>query len=134
MTRRLDVSWGHQERAVARSVEELDELLDRLDAAARADGRPQDVQLTASDGGGTLGVVVGDRRTVLNHVPADGDPPYMTSRGEEDADRVLTFFVAGDHHSEAHWRNTVPMVAGREAARTFLLSGRLDDRVRWEEV
>ena len=134
MTRRLDVSWGREGTAVVGSVEELDELLDRLDAEAGTDGRPQDVQLTASDGGGTLGVVVGDRRTVLNHVPANGDPPYMTSRGEEDDDRVFTFYVAGDHHSEAHWRNTVPMAVGREAARAFLLSRRLDDSVRWEEV
>jgi hypothetical protein len=134
MTRHLDASWGDGEDAVVRSVEELDELLHRVDAAASANGRPQDVQLTASDGGGTLGVVVGDRRTVLNHVPEDGDPPYMTSRGEDDSDRVFTFYVAGAHHSEAHWRNTVPMAVGLEAARAFLLSGRLDDRVSWEEV
>jgi len=117
-----------------RSVEELDELLDRCDAEASANGRPQDVQLTPSDGGGTLGVVVGDRRTVLNHMPADDDPPYTTSRGEENVDRVLTFYVAGDHHCEARWRSTVPLGVGREVARAFMRSGRLDDRVNWEEV
>ena len=33
---------------------------------------------------GTLGLVVGHERSVLNHVPPDGNPPYMSSVGDED--------------------------------------------------
>ena len=77
---------------------------------------------------------MGNDRSVLNHVPSNGKPPYMTSHGDDDEDRPFTFYVAGDHHSETSWRHTIPVSTAREAARVFLLTGRLDDRVEWEEV
>jgi hypothetical protein len=73
------VEWGHERREETESLEELDELLDRVAAEARAHGRPQDVQVTCGDAG-TLGVVVGSDRSVLNHVPGDLDPPYGERR------------------------------------------------------
>jgi Immunity protein Imm1 len=131
MSMATEVTWGSGGRQVVRTVEELDALLDRIDDEARRTGRAQDVQLTGPGDAGTLGVVVGHDRSVLNHVPADGNPPYVISAGEQDEDRPFTFYVAGDHHSEALWRHTIPVAQAREAARTFLLTGRLDDRVRW---
>ena len=35
---------------------------------------------------------------------------------------------------EMHWRHTIPAELAREATRTFLLTGRLDDRVTWSEA
>ena len=58
----------------------------------------------------------------------------MTSIGDDDRDVPFTFFVADDHHSETDWRTTIPAQAAREAARVFLLTGGLDDRLRWEAV
>lgn len=127
----LTATWAHDQRALLTTVEELDALLDRLARDARAADRPQDVQLTAHGGAGTLGIVFGHDRSFLNHIPANGDPPYLTSLGEQDAQRPFTFYVAGDHHSESAWRNTVPAHAARQAAREFLLTGALDPRVRW---
>jgi len=98
----LTATWAHDQRALLTTVEELDALLDRLARDARAADRPQDVQLTAHGGA-----------------------------GEQDAQRPFTFYVAGDHHSESAWRNTVPAHAARQAAREFLLTGALDPRVRW---
>ena len=83
---------------------------------------------------GTLGIVVGHNHSVLSHVPENLRPPYMTSRGEDDHPRPFTFYVEGDHHSEAAWSQTIPIGVAREAARVFLLTGRMDDRIRWEEV
>lgn len=131
---RFEVTWGQDDRAMITSTDELDALLDRIDAEARGLGRPQDVQLTGPEDAGTLGIVVGHDRSVLNHIPEHLDPPYLASRGEEDDDRPFTFYVAGDHHSEAAWSQTIPADVAREAARVFLLTGRRHDRIRWEEV
>jgi hypothetical protein len=58
------------------------------------------VQVTCGEAG-TLGVVVGPDRSVLDHVPADRHPPYMVSVGDDARDDPLVFYVAGDHYSEA---------------------------------
>jgi hypothetical protein len=130
MSTSAEATWGHECRQVVGTVEELDALLDRIDDEARRTGRPQDVELTIPGDAGTLGLVVGHERSVLNHVPPNGNPPYMSSVGNEDEDRPFTFFVAGDHHSESHWRHTIPTAEAREAARAFLRTGRHHDRVR----
>ena len=134
MDRCAEATWGAAGREAIRTAAELDALLDRVDREARLRGRPQDVALWVPGGAGTLGVVVGHDRSVLNHVPDDGDPPYRVSCGDEDEDRPYTYFVGDDHHSEAHWRHTIPGAQARRAARTFLLTGRLDEALRWEEV
>lgn len=134
MARSLEARWGAaQHRAQVGTPDELDALLDRLDEEARRGGRPQDVQLFASDGAGILWLVVGDERSVVGHTPAHLNPPYMISRGDDESAGVFTFYVAGDHHSEALNRNTVPASSARDAALRFLLEGTLDDRIVWEE-
>jgi hypothetical protein len=130
---RLDVEWGHGQRRRIESVDELDELLDRVAAEARADGCPQDVQITCGDAG-TLGVVVGPDRSLLNHVRADLDPPYMVSVGDDVRAEPFVFYVAGDHYSEAAWRNTISPGAARDAVRHFAATGQLSQDVVWEEV
>jgi immunity protein Imm1 of predicted polymorphic toxin system len=129
----MEATWGSRHARID-TVEHLDALLDRIDGEARATGRAQDVQLVGEGAAGRLGIVVGHDRSVLNHVPADGNPPYLTSRGKEHRPGVFTFYVAGEHHSESPWRNTVTAAVARNAARVFLLTGRLDERVDWEEV
>ena len=130
----FEATWGNGGREFIDSVGQLDALLDRIDSEARSDGRPQEVQLSAPEGDGTLGVVLGHERSVLSYVPADGNPPYLTSVGDEDEDRPFTFYAFGNHHSESHWRHTIRADVARQAARTFLLTQSLDSRVRWAEV
>lgn len=79
------VEWGAEQREEVRTAAELDVLLERLAGEARAAGMPQDVQLTV-EGAGTLGMVVGDDRSVLHHVPDNLDPAYMVSVGSEASD------------------------------------------------
>jgi hypothetical protein len=127
------VTWGVGETANVSSVTELDLVLDAVDQQARASHKPQDVQLNGGEAG-TLGVVVGADRSFLNHVPANLDPPCMASVGDDLTDRPFTFYVAGDHHSEAAWRQTVPIEVARATARHWVARRGLDPRVRWEEI
>ena len=44
------------------------------------------------------------------------------------------FYVAGDHHSETSWRNTISPEAARLALHQFMVTGELSPDVRWDEV
>jgi hypothetical protein len=76
----VEFEYGHGPHQARIGENEVDELLDRLAVEARRDGMPQDVQVTV-ERAGTLGIVVGADWSVLNHVPAHLDPPYMVSVG-----------------------------------------------------
>jgi hypothetical protein len=128
----LIVEWGHEQREEIENLDQLDALLDRIAAEARTDGRAQDVQVSGD--AGTLGVVVGSDRSVLNHVPADLNPPYMASVGGDVRDEPFVFYVAGDHYSEAAWSNTISPDAARDAVRHYAATGQLSPDVKWEEV
>ena len=127
------VEWGVEQREEVRTVAELDALLERLAGEARAAGMPQDVQLTV-DGAGTLGMVVGDDRSLLNHIPDNLDPPYMVSVGNEASDEAFVFYVAGDHYSDVPRRHTILPADGWAAMRYFLTTGELSPEVEWEQV
>lgn len=127
------VEWGHGERREVDSASDLDALLDELDVEARASGKPQDVQVTVGDSG-TLGIVVGGARSVLNHIPADNNPPYMVSVGGVGGHQPFVFYVAGDHYSETLRRNTIAPKAARAALKHFVATGALSPEVEWEEV
>ena len=129
----VEVEYGHGPRQARIGENEVDELLDRLAVEARRDGMPQDVQVTV-ESAGTLGIVVGADWSVLNHVPAHLDPPYMVSVGEDQSNEPVVFYVAGDHYSETLRRNTITPGAARAAVRHFVATGQLSPDVTWEEV
>ena len=128
------MEWGEGRRAEVATAAELDEALFQADAEARDRRAPQGVELTGPATAGRLSVVVGSDRSFVSHVPADGDPPYMASVGNEDEDRPFTFYVHGHHHTEVAWRNSVTPAEAFAAARHFVLTGELDPRLRWEEI
>jgi hypothetical protein len=105
---RVTVQWGTDEQAIVTSADELDAILDAVAAQSRASETSQDVQLEADDAG-TLGIVVGAERSFLNYIPAQLDPPYRASVGDEDQDRPFTFHVAGEHHSERRGVRRCPL-------------------------
>jgi hypothetical protein len=129
----VEVEYGHGPRQARISENEVDAMLDRIADEARRDGRPQDVQVTV-ESAGTLGIVVGANWSVLNHVPANLDPPYMVSVGDDQSNERVVFYVAGDHYSEALRRNTIRPEAARAAMRQFVATGLLSPDVTWEEV
>jgi hypothetical protein len=128
------VTWGTDGRSVTvRSAAELDVLLDEAASQARSIGKPQDVQVML-EGAGTLGIVVGESWSVLNHVPADFDPPYMVSVGDDQRDELLVFYVAGDHYTETPRRHALPAETARVVMRHYLATGELSPSIGWEEV
>jgi Immunity protein Imm1 len=129
----VEVEYGHGPRVVRVSDDEAEELLDRIAEEARREGRPQDVQVTV-ESAGTLGIVVGADWSVLNHIPADLDPPYMVSVGDDQSEEPVVFYVAGDHNSETLRRNTIRPPAARAAMRHFVATGELSPDITWEEV
>jgi hypothetical protein len=129
----VEVEYGHGPRQARVTEHEVEELLDRVAEEARREGRPQDVQVTV-ESAGSLGIVVGADWSVLNHVPANVDPPYMVSVGDDQSEEPVVFYVAGDHYSETLRRNTIRPAAARAAMRHFVATGELSPDITWEEV
>jgi hypothetical protein len=116
------------------SVEALDATLDEASAQSRAEGKLNIVLLTAANGD-WLSLVVGGEETVVGFNYGHGDPPYYASLGEARTDEpVLTAYVGLAHHTEFPRRWVVPAVAGRQAAREFLLTGERPISLKWEEL
>ena len=74
------VEWGQSQRKEVQTVDQFDALLDDVASKARSEAMPQGVQVTVGDAG-TLSVVVGANRSILNHIPSHLNPPYMISLG-----------------------------------------------------
>ena len=129
----VDVEYGDGPRQARVTEDELEVLLDRIADEARREGKPQDVQVRVETAG-TLGIVVGAGWSVLNHVPADLDPPYMVTVASDQSDEPVAFYVAGNHYSETLRRNTITPEAARAAMQHFVATGQLSPDVTWEEV
>lgn len=121
--------WKASGEKRVRSVPELDALLDMLHGKSRE--RPILVDVT-SDDGNTLTIGVGSELSVLSYVPANGDPPYLSSIGNPNDEGVVVFGYMGEW-TEIPTRNLVPAMLAREVMRHFVRTGELSDAVRWEE-
>lgn len=122
--------WGQSEVAVP-SLQELDALLDRLDAEAERD-TPFMVTLAREDGS-TLSIGLGRPESTASYVGADGDPPYYMSRGDLGRDDPIEFFSGGEM-TEFAPESAVPAEAAREALRVFYETGDLSPNLDWEEI
>jgi hypothetical protein len=127
------VDWGNGPRQERVNDDELDALLDRIDAEARRVDRPEDVQVTVNDAG-SLGIVLGADWRVLNHVPPDLNPPYRVTVGNDPSYEPVAFYVARDHYSETLRRNTIGADVARAAMRHFIATGKLSPDLGWEEI
>lgn len=126
----LRLEWGENSVREVGSVEELDQVLDELEAKARDD--PFLVELSR-DGDGSLSMGLGRGLTVLDYVPADLDPPYLQAYAPSAAGGSLWFRFRGEA-SEFPPRAGVPVDAGRRALRHFLRTGQLATELAWKET
>lgn len=127
-----EVTW--RESTSVQSVAELDAVLDDL-ARQFSPDRPQAVHVTRSNGD-SLTIVLGSLEgTILNFISSSGDPPYYSSLGIRNVDALFTYYIAGDHHSEAPLSHVISFSAAREAIRRFVTLVRgLPDNVEWEMI
>lgn len=127
------LAWGSgpKERSSVRSIEELDELLDRLQEEAAAT-QPFIVELIVP-GAGSLGMGLGLDDTVLSYTPASLDPPYLRSAGPSEHGNDLVFYYYGDW-TEFPRESAIALNSGRAAMRFFFEGGVLSNEVKWVEV
>jgi hypothetical protein len=125
----VTIEWlEHGDRVTVNSSIQFSQVLDRI--AAGSDPSCPPLVLIGNEGG-ILTIGLGAPVSILNHIPPSGDPPYMMSVGDGDAEGVIDFYYFG-HHSQFAVRNTIPNELAREAALYYAVSGILSDNVAWE--
>lgn len=122
------LEWNETEREV-NTLEELDRALDELENQAQ---EPFMVELVRDDGA-SLSMGLGQSVTVLDYVPADGNPPYLLSHGPGTSAQSIWFRYRGDA-SEFPPEAAVPYPMGRAALRHFLSTGQLTSDLTWRET
>lgn len=117
----------------ANKPDEIDAILDRVAREIDPD-LPQGVVVERANGDSLI-VLLGAPQSFLSFVAASGNAPYFSSLGDPTAEGVVTFYVDGDHHSEALARHSIEVFEAREAVREFVnLQTGLPRAVTWTEV
>jgi hypothetical protein len=125
------VQWEQVALTEISAAPELDRVLDEL-AERTPEEHPILVDLIHPVGG-TLAIGIGGAVSVLSHVPASGDPPYLVSIGNETATGEIGFYGYGEW-SEFSREDCVPNAVARQVARDFLATGELSQQVRWRRA
>jgi Immunity protein Imm1 len=123
------VGW-EQNEVVVHSVDELDEILDRLTAEANA-ALPL-VAVLGREDGSTLSIGLGCPYSVLDFVDGSLDPPYIISRGDSERQEPVKFLYSGEMTEFPPW-SAIPVEAAREAMRYFFEKGELSPNIDWSE-
>jgi hypothetical protein len=126
------VSW-HRGTFSAETAHDLEGLLDRITRETDPE-LPQGIVVERPNGD-TLTVLLGAPQSFVSFVAASGNPPYFVSLGDPTAEGVITFYVDGNHHSEALARHAIEISKARETVREFVeLRTGLPRTVTWTEV
>lgn len=139
MSERFELVWGPARGTASPSVERrpvesrahLDELLAYLDAEGRA-GEPF-IAMLVHPRHGTLGIGLGSDRSIATFERADGEPPYLISRGDETAGPDPVFYVEGEW-SEFPAAAAIPSALARQAMGEFLERGSAPTSLAWTET
>lgn len=125
------IQWNGDGEQCVRTVQQLDDLLDRLHAEYEG-GVPVLVVIESPMNGDSLAVAVGSSISVVSFVSGSGDPPYFTSLGAHSDEGTIEFNFMG-HLSECSRTNAVPIDVAREVVRQFFRTGALSELVQWEQ-
>lgn len=124
------IKWDASPETTVHTIEDLDHVLDRLHQYCTAAPVLATVELPSS--GDSLSIGLGRAESVLNFVSGSGDPPYWSSVGEHEKDEAVSFIFMGEL-SEIPLRHLIPMAVARQAVREFVQTGKLSNKVTWEE-
>ena len=122
--------WAEKPEVAIGTVEELDRLLDQL----QQENIPSPVLVTVElpSSGDSLSIGLGRNESVLNFVSGSGNPPYWSSVGEHEEEEAVSFNFMGEL-SEIPLRHLIPLDLARQAVRDFVSTGKLSQKVKWEE-
>lgn len=122
--------WAEKPEVGIGTVEELDRLFDQL----QQENIPSPVLVTVElpSSGDSLSIGLGRAESVLNFVSGSGNPPYWSSVGEHEEDEAVDFNFMGEL-SEIPLRHLIPLDLARQAVRDFVRTGKLSQKVKWEE-
>lgn len=124
------IRWDSSHETTVHTIEDLDLVLDQLQKGSTAAPILATVELPSS--GDSLSIGLGREESVLNFVSGSGDPPYWSSVGKYEEEDAVIFNIMGEF-SEIPLRHLIPMDAARQVVRDFAQTGKLSDKVTWEE-
>jgi hypothetical protein len=126
------IHWADKEPpVVVSSRERLDEGLDSI-ASSRSLHLPTIVEISIQKHVLSLGL--GSPESFVQIQSDSRMPPYRVTVGDTGADGIATFYFMGSHHTEIRHRHLISVALAREVIREFFGTGRMSERVEWEEI
>lgn len=119
------------ERIAAQSVEDCMTILDELNLQAAIED-PELVVVGHRESGAALTFGLGLNESVLCWQGASGDPPYLSTRGD-DTREGTTRFLFDQVPADIQNNHLIAMSLARSAVLYFLQTGRPDPAVQWGE-
>ena len=113
------------------NVAELDHLLDEI-ASNTTPEHPIIVFVYAY--GYQVSIGLGHTESFIHFESESGEPPYLITVGDEEAEGVLAFFLFGNHHTEIPRRYLIPIEEARDIVKEWLQTGVRPMDQKWEEV
>lgn len=113
------------------SIGELDSILDQLNKEF-AQKRPSLVEIEIKSGD-ILSIGLGLNKSLLSFVSASGDPPYFISKGKKENLEDTVVFYCHNEWSEFPSFALIQMELARTVVREFVKTGKLSDKIEWEE-
>lgn len=128
----IRVQWSEQEPVIEVSnADELKHALDNIEAMVNPD-RPMIVFVEAHGYQVCLGL--GHKESFVHFEQSSGDPPYMVTLGNRDAEGIVAFYLFGNHHTEIRQRHLIPVVKARNLLYEWIQTGTRPTNVEWEEI
>jgi hypothetical protein len=112
------------------SSEELEKVLNEIDMVHRAN-RPVMVNVV-SQSGEVLTIGLGADQSVLSYMPANGEPPYLSSVGNDQSGGTIVFSYFGDW-TEIPRTSLIATPIARQVLRHFVNTGELSNIVTWND-
>jgi hypothetical protein len=113
------------------NADELDHLFD--DIASNTDPEyPTIVYVYAHDY--QVGLGLGNNESFVHFELETGEPPYVISVGDSNAEGVLAFYLFNNHHTEIPRRNLIPTMKAREIVSQWITTALRPLNIKWEEV
>jgi hypothetical protein len=132
MPNQISVQWLEQEPAIElSSVDELVQVLDHITLGANPE-YPRIVIVEAH--GYCVGLGLGSEESFVQFEPESGNPPYLVTAGDANAEGTVPFYLFGIHHTEILRRHLIPISIARQILLKWVQTEVRSKDVKWEEM